>query len=73
MVDEGNRPVGVKSPRGLIYKAGMPLRLEDAPIHEAIQLMLKRAIKRLPVVHSQGKFQGMISRDALLRAGYASS
>jgi CBS domain-containing protein len=45
---------------------------EDAPIKEAIQLMLERAIKRLPVVDSQGKFKGMISRDALLRAGYAS-
>lgn len=46
---------------------------EDAPINDAIQLMLKRAIKRLPVVDSQGKFKGMISRDALLRAGFASS
>jgi CBS domain-containing protein len=45
---------------------------EDVPINEAIQLMLERAIKRLPVIDSQGKFKGMISRDALLRAGYAS-
>ena len=46
---------------------------EDAPINEAIRLMLERAIKRLPVVDSQGKFKGMVSRDALLRAGFASS
>jgi CBS-domain-containing membrane protein len=46
---------------------------EDAPINEAIRLMLERAIKRLPVVDSQGKFKGMISRDALLRAGFAST
>jgi CBS domain-containing protein len=46
---------------------------EDAPIDAAMRLMLQRAIKRLPVVDAQGKFKGMISRDALLRAGFASS
>lgn len=45
---------------------------EDAPINEAIRLMLDKAIKRLPVVDEQGKFKGMISRDALMRAGFAS-
>ncbi|MCK9374519.1 MAG: DUF190 domain-containing protein [Syntrophobacterales bacterium] len=46
---------------------------EDAPINEAIRLMLEKAIKRLPVVDAQGKFKGLVSRDALLRAGYAST
>lgn len=46
---------------------------EDAPIEEAIRLMLERAIKRLPVLDGDGKFKGMISRDSLLRAGFASS
>lgn len=46
---------------------------EDAPINEAIRLMLDRAIKRLPVVDAQGKFKGLVSRDALLRAGFASA
>jgi CBS domain-containing protein len=46
---------------------------EDAPIEDAIRLMLERAIKRLPVLDSEGKFKGMISRDSLLRAGFASS
>lgn len=46
---------------------------EDAAIEEAIHFMLERGIKRLPVVDSQGKFKGMISRDSLLRAGFASS
>jgi CBS-domain-containing membrane protein len=45
---------------------------EDAPINEAIRLMLDKAIKRLPVVDEQGKFKGMISRDALMRTGFAS-
>jgi CBS domain-containing protein len=46
---------------------------ESAMIDEAIQLMLERAIKRIPVLDSQGRFKGMISRDSLLRAGFASS
>lgn len=44
---------------------------EDAPIDEALRLILQRAIKRLPVVDSQGKLKGIISRDSLLRAGFA--
>jgi CBS domain-containing protein len=46
---------------------------EDAPIEEAIRLMLDRAIKRLPVLDQEGKFRGMISRDSLLRVGFAST
>ena len=46
---------------------------EDAPIDEAIRLMLDKAIKRLPVVDSAGKYKGMVSRDSLLRAGFAST
>ncbi len=46
---------------------------EGAPIEEAIRLMLDRAIKRLPVLDADGRFKGMISRDSLLRAGFASS
>jgi len=45
---------------------------EDAPIEEAIRLMLEGAIKRLPVIDAEGKFKGMISRDSLLRTGLAS-
>jgi CBS domain-containing protein len=46
---------------------------EESPISEAIRLMLERAIKRLPVVDAQGKFKGLVSREALLRAGFAHS
>lgn len=46
---------------------------ENAPINEAIRLMLEKAIKRLPVVDSQGKFKGLVSRDALLRSGFAAN
>ena len=46
---------------------------EDTPIEEAIQIMLKRAFKRLPVLDTEGKFKGMINRDSLLRTGFTSS
>jgi CBS domain-containing protein len=46
--------------------------LEDAPIDEALQLMLQKAIKRLPVVDTQGKLKGIISRDSLLRGAFLS-
>jgi CBS domain-containing protein len=45
---------------------------EDAPLEEAIRLMLERVIKRLPVVDGNGRFKGIVSRDSLLRAGFAS-
>ncbi|MCU0571998.1 MAG: DUF190 domain-containing protein [Syntrophobacteraceae bacterium] len=46
---------------------------EDAPIEEAIRVMLDGAIKRLPVLDEEGKFRGMISRDSLLHVGFSSS
>ncbi len=45
---------------------------EDVPMEEAVRIMLDMAIKRLPVVDSKGRFKGMISRDSLLRNGFAS-
>ena len=42
---------------------------EDAPLDEVIRLMTSKQIKRLPVVGPNGEFKGMISRDAVLRAG----
>lgn len=44
---------------------------EDTPIQEAIMLMTEKGLKRLPVVDSEGLFKGMISRDSLLRTGFA--
>jgi CBS domain-containing protein len=42
---------------------------EDAPVEEAIRLMTTHGLKRLPVVDGEGRYLGMLSRDALLRAG----
>ena len=63
--------LGVKT-AGEVMNTDIVTVQEDAPINEAIRLMLDKAIKRLPVVDEQGKFKGMISRDALMRAGFAS-
>jgi len=43
---------------------------EEMLIEDAIRLMTEKAIKRLPVVDSAGRFRGMISRDSLLRTGF---
>ncbi|MFZ5799415.1 MAG: DUF190 domain-containing protein [Thermodesulfobacteriota bacterium] len=43
---------------------------ETATLDEAIRLMTDKGFKRLPVLDSQGRFRGMISRDSLLRTGF---
>ncbi len=45
--------------------------LESIPIEEAIGLMTRHDLKRLPVLDPQGRFKGMVSRESLLRTGYA--
>ncbi len=42
---------------------------EDARIEEAVNIMIENGIKRLPVVDQAGVFLGLVSRDAVLRAG----
>ena len=56
---------------GEVMKTDIITIKEDAPINEAIRLMLERSIKRLPVLDAQGKFKGMVSREAVLRVGFA--
>lgn len=41
---------------------------EDAPIGEALRLMVERRLKRIPVVDGRGRFKGMLTRDSILRA-----
>ena len=40
---------------------------EHTPIEEAIQQMVDKRLKRLPVVDAEGRFRGMISREGILR------
>ncbi|MFH0997233.1 MAG: DUF190 domain-containing protein [Pseudomonadota bacterium] len=44
--------------------------LENAPIDEAIGIIVSLGIKRLPVLDVRGIFKGLISRESLLRTGY---
>lgn len=39
----------------------------DTPLEEAASLMTQQRLKRLPVLDGQGRFLGMLSREALLR------
>lgn len=54
---------------GELMKTDLVTVHEEVPIEEAIRLMSTHQIKRLPVVGPENEFLGMISRDALLRAG----
>jgi CBS domain-containing protein len=41
---------------------------EEEPIEAALQLMVEKKLKRVPVLDGQGRFKGMLTRDSLLRA-----
>jgi CBS domain-containing protein len=41
---------------------------EDGLIEAALQLMVEKKLKRIPVLDDQGRFKGMLTRDSLLRA-----
>lgn len=43
---------------------------EETRLEAAIGLMTAKGLKRLPVVDTEGRFRGMLSRDALLRTGF---
>lgn len=43
---------------------------ESTSIEDAVRLMIEQRLKRLPVVDAEGRYRGMISRDALLKTGF---
>ncbi len=43
---------------------------KDAGIDEAIRLMTEKGLKSVPVLSSEGKFKGLISRESLLRTAF---
>ncbi len=53
-----------------VMKTDLVTVSEDTTLGEAVKLMTEKALKRLPVVDPDGKFQGMISRDEILRIGF---
>jgi len=56
---------------GEVMKKNVITVREDASIEDAIQIMIDKGIKRLPVVDEKGIYRGMINRDSLLRAGFS--
>ena len=58
---------------GAVMNTEMTTVHEGMLIEEAIQLMIQKGMKRLPVVDPGGRFKGMISRDSLLRTGFRGS
>ena len=58
---------------GAAMTTGLVTAGEEMLIEEAIALMIEKGLKRLPVVDSDGRFKGMISRDSLLRTGFGES
>ncbi len=58
-------------PASAVMKTDLITIGETAGIEEAISLMTRHAIKRLPVVDEQGLYRGMISREALLKKGFS--
>ncbi len=56
---------------GQVMNTSLTTVHDDMLIEEAIGLMIDKGLKRLPVIDAQGRFQGMISRDSLLRMGFS--
>lgn len=64
------RPAGeitLDTTAGEIMKTDLITLTEDATLEEGLRLMVQHSLKRLPVVDAEGRYQGMISRNALLR------
>jgi len=55
---------------GDVMHTDPPTAGETTLIEDAVRLMTKQRLKRLPVIDECNRFTGMISRDSLLRAGY---
>lgn len=69
--DDAQKPqVSADSTARDIMRTDMPTIREQASIEDAIGLMIEQRLKRLPVIDDQGRFQGMISRESLLRTGF---
>lgn len=52
-----------------VMKSDLKTVSEDTRIEDAIKIMAKQRIKRLPVIDENGVFKGLVSRDSALRAG----
>lgn len=56
---------------GEVMTTDLVMVRKEMLVEEAMALMIEKSLKRLPVVDDDGRFLGMIAREALLRAGAA--
>ncbi len=61
----------VETTAGAVMTTELITVKEEMLIEEAIALMIDKGLKRLPVIDTEGRFKGMISRDSLLRTGFS--
>lgn len=76
VVDDINHLIGVVSESDIIGKSGDSVRdimtngswtvNEDTPLGEAAEVMLRRRIRRLPVVRGENELVGLLSRSDLI-------
>jgi CBS domain-containing protein len=76
VVDEANRLIGVVSESDIIGKSGETVGeimtngswtvTEDSSLGEAAEVMLRRRIRRLPVVRGDNEMVGLLSRSDLI-------
>ena len=76
VVDDDNHLIGVVSESDIIGKAGDAVGdimtngswtvTEDTPLGEAAEVMLRRRIRRLPVVRGDNELVGLLSRSDLI-------
>lgn len=76
VVDEKNQLIGVVSESDIIGKAGDTVAeimtngswtvTEETPLGEAAELLLRRRIRRLPVVRGENELVGLLSRGDLI-------
>ena len=76
VVDSENRLIGVVSESDIIGKAGETVAdimtngswtvTEETPLGEAAELLLRRRIRRLPVIRGENELVGLLSRGDLI-------
>ncbi len=76
VVDDDNKLIGVVSESDIIGKAGDTVAdimtngswtvTEDTPLGEAAEILLRRRIRRLPVVKGENELIGLVSRGDLI-------
>jgi CBS domain-containing protein len=67
LLDAKTKPKARDLPAGSLMGTDMGVLPRQAGVEQALELMVERGYKRLPVVDEDGKYVGMLSREELLR------